>query len=101
MKRNLKFNHNWLRLLFSLTLILSVATACEDDDGDTLPAQEDSIITIAATTEQFSILAAAIEEYPDLVATLGGEGTFTVFAPTNTAFEAAGITEDNVDEVRN
>lgn len=45
-----------------------------------------NIVEIAAGSEDFSTLVAAIKA-ADLVETLKGEGPFTVFAPTNTAFE--------------
>jgi len=45
------------------------------------------IVTIASGSEDFSTLVAAIKA-ADLVETLKGEGPFTVFAPTNAAFEA-------------
>lgn len=101
MKQKMHFLNNCFKLFMSLSMVALLAVGCSDDDDDTLPVQEDSIVTIASKTPQFSILATAIAEYPDLVSTLGGAGTFTVFAPTNSAFEAAGITEDNVGDVRN
>lgn len=47
---------------------------------------EMDIVDIALGNEDFSILVAALQE-ADLVETLQGEGPFTVFAPTNQAFE--------------
>jgi len=44
-----------------------------------------SIVEIAAADDTFSTLVAAVSA-ADLVDTLSGEGTFTVFAPTNDAF---------------
>ena len=46
-----------------------------------------TIVEIAAATEDLSILVAAVQA-AGLVDTLNGEGPFTVFAPTNAAFEA-------------
>ncbi len=46
-----------------------------------------SIAEIAANDDNFSTLAAALEA-ADLVEVLDGEGPFTVFAPTNEAFDA-------------
>ncbi len=46
-----------------------------------------SIVDIASSEEAFSILTAALSA-ADLVDVLAGEGPFTVFAPTNAAFEA-------------
>lgn len=63
-------------LMMSLVLILGV----------TASAQEQDIVGIAAGSEDFSILVAALEK-AELVEALQGEGPFTVFAPTNAAFE--------------
>ena len=45
------------------------------------------IVDIAASDDQFSTLVAAVTA-AGLVDTLKGDGPFTVFAPTNAAFEA-------------
>lgn len=64
-------------------------TSCSDDDSAT-PAEPQTIAEIAAGDTQFSILVDALERV-DLVNVLDGTGTFTVFAPTNAAFQASGI----------
>ncbi|HEY9888710.1 MAG TPA: fasciclin domain-containing protein [Candidatus Obscuribacterales bacterium] len=46
-----------------------------------------TIVDVASSVEDFSTLVAALEA-ADLVAPLQGEGPFTVFAPTNDAFDA-------------
>ena len=46
-----------------------------------------SIVEIATSNDDFSILVAALQA-ADLVDALSGEGPFTVFAPTNDAFAA-------------
>ena len=46
-----------------------------------------SIVDIAVTNPTFSLLVEALTK-ADLVTTLNGNGPFTVFAPTNEAFEA-------------
>ena len=106
-----------IRSLFSLALVATMLTfglaACgggEDDDtgGDaaseeaettqdesassSMEASEDaaaaeSIVAIAQGDERFSTLVTALTA-AGLVETLQGEGPFTVFAPTNSAFEA-------------
>ena len=48
-----------------------------------LPA---TVVDIALSSDDFSTLVAALQK-ADLVDTLKGEGPFTVFAPTNAAFE--------------
>jgi transforming growth factor-beta-induced protein len=72
-------------LLLATSLIF---TSCQKDDEDNNPAnmpEEKSIATIASEDPQFSILVDALVK-ADLVSTLDGNGTFTVFAPTNDAF---------------
>lgn len=53
--------------------------------GESTEAEED-VVAIAQSNDDFSILVSALQE-ADLVETLQGEGPFTVFAPTNAAFE--------------
>ena len=51
---------------------------------------QQTILEIAAANSEFSTLAAAISRFPDLVDLIdGGDGAFTVLAPTNAAFAAA------------
>lgn len=45
-----------------------------------------TIVELASETEDLSTLVTALTLFPDLVSTLEGDGTFTVFAPTNEAF---------------
>ena len=45
-----------------------------------------TIVELASETEDLSTLVTALSLFPDLVSTLEGDGTFTVFAPTNEAF---------------
>jgi uncharacterized surface protein with fasciclin (FAS1) repeats len=56
--------------------------ATDEDAGE--PA---TIVEVAAGNDDFSTLVAAVEA-GGLVETLSGDGPFTVFAPTNEAFEA-------------
>jgi transforming growth factor-beta-induced protein len=93
-----------LALLFAGALVLA---ACGDDSdsdsstaesGDTTETteapetteavEELDIVDTAAGIEDFTTLVAAVDA-ADLVDTLKGEGPFTVFAPTNEAFETA------------
>ncbi len=50
-------------------------------------AQDKNIVGLAAETESLSTLVTAVKA-AGLVETLSGKGPFTVFAPTNAAFEA-------------
>lgn len=43
-----------------------------------------------------ALIAAVLAADPSVASTLTGNGQFTVFAPTDAAFEALGITPDNV-----
>ena len=50
------------------------------------PAVPATVVDVALANSDFSILVAALQK-ADLVGALQGEGPFTVFAPTNAAFE--------------
>lgn len=58
-------------------------------------AMSKDIVDTAAENPDFSTLVAAVQA-ADLVDTLKGEGPFTVFAPTNAAFEAVGSTVEEL-----
>lgn len=59
----------------------------ETDDAMEESDEPATVVDIATSNDDFSTLVAAVTE-ADLVATLQGDGPFTVFAPTNEAFEA-------------
>ncbi|MDX1664926.1 MAG: fasciclin domain-containing protein, partial [Candidatus Promineifilaceae bacterium] len=67
-------------------------------DAVLLPPEND-IVGVVTSDENFSTLATAVEA-AGLVETLQGEGPFTVFAPTNTAFSAlpAGALDSLLDD---
>lgn len=60
-------------------------TSCSKDEEDT--PQEKNLVQVAQSDNQFSTLVAALQK-AGLVSTLEGSGPFTVFAPTNAAFNA-------------
>jgi uncharacterized surface protein with fasciclin (FAS1) repeats len=62
------------------------------------PSQGDTIVDVAVAADGFDVLVAAVQE-AGLVETLSGNRQLTVFAPTDEAFNAAGITADNVGDV--
>ena len=66
-------------------------------DGVLIPAFD---LVTSAQFYGYNTLAAAVIE-ANLVDALQAAGPFTVFAPTDAAFAAAGITADNVDMVEN
>jgi uncharacterized surface protein with fasciclin (FAS1) repeats len=66
----------------------SDVTVTEEMPVDEMPISTGgTVVEIAAATEGFGTLVAAVNA-ADLVATLNGEGPFTVFAPTDDAFNA-------------
>lgn len=88
--------------------LLVTAAACSDDDEDSSSdeattatteamtedemmdeemSMDETIVDVAAGNPDFSTLVELVTA-ADLVDTLSGEGPFTVFAPTNAAFEA-------------
>lgn len=68
-------------------LFFSILFSCNDDDDTITPIinQQQSVSSIASSNPNFSILVSALNR-TDLTATLNGSGNFTVFAPTNEAF---------------
>lgn len=52
----------------------------------TAPSIPETVVDIALSSEDFSMLVSLLQK-ADLVGALQGEGPFTVFAPTNKAFE--------------
>lgn len=60
----------------------------EMEESEEMEEAEPTVVDIAASNEDFSTLVAAVQA-AGLVETLSGDGPFTVFAPTNAAFEAA------------
>lgn len=92
------------RIILSLSVISMIAfTSCknnESKDKETLKEEKNvegyatsiddaneqaTIVGVASDNEDFSTLVTAVEA-ADLVETLNSEGPFTVFAPTNDAF---------------
>ncbi|WP_372751049.1 fasciclin domain-containing protein [Labilibaculum sp.] len=84
--RNYKLH---LGVFFMLFLFVFTVACKEDDDDDDVQIEtmEETIVDIVVDTDDFSILEEALSK-ADLVTTLNGTGPFTVFAPTNDAFEA-------------
>jgi uncharacterized surface protein with fasciclin (FAS1) repeats len=68
------------RGIFAAATALGFAAGCASIGG------EPDIVAIASTNDQFSTLVSALTA-ADLVDTLQGPGPFTVFAPSNAAFD--------------
>lgn len=75
------------------------STTTEDKAEKTTASssEAETIVDVAASNDDFSTLVAAIEK-AGLAETLEGEGPYTVFAPTNEAFEDALKTLDITQE---
>ncbi len=76
-----KFNLALLLSLFAINALF--ITGCKEDEVIDEPQ---SIVEIATSDEQFSTLVEALQK-ANLVSALEEDGPFTVFAPTNTAFD--------------
>jgi len=104
-----KFN---LKTIFPLMAMIAIGmltlSSCEKDDNSSNemnPVQQ-SIAKTASADPQFSILVQALTK-ADLLSTLDASGNFTVFAPTNDAFNAlfsklgvSGIDQLSADALR-
>jgi len=82
-----QFN-KFTKILLSVSLIavLMFVSSCKDEDDNPMPEQELDIVELAKATPVLSTLVTAIET-ANLASTLKGPGPFTVFAPTNAAFD--------------
>jgi len=95
---------SWKLVSAFLLAFTLMATACSSDIIEEAVVVEeessfDTVVDVALSNDDFSTLVAAVTE-AGLVETLQGEGPFTVFAPTNAAFEQAlsdlGLTADEL-----
>ncbi len=75
---------------FSLSLIFVAIvlfiSSCKDDDDDPAPPQSNSIVDVAQSDSELSTLVDAIDA-AGLTDFLSGNDPYTVFAPTNAAFQ--------------
>ncbi|NBB88521.1 MAG: fasciclin domain-containing protein [Bacteroidetes bacterium] len=71
---------------FLLFGALITFTSCDDDD-DPVDMDPQNIVEFAANSDDYTILAEAVEA-AGLDGALSGDGPFTVFAPDNAAFQA-------------
>jgi len=72
-----------LKIVFAIIALTSFTISCDNDDD--MPA-DNTITGIAQTNSNLSLLVQALVR-AELAGTLQGVGPFTVFAPTNKAFE--------------
>jgi transforming growth factor-beta-induced protein len=78
----------------AVAFLAVVAVGCGDSDDSGIPDPDrtSTIVDVASGSAEFSMLVDAATR-AGLVSTLSGPGPFTVFAPTNQAFVASGITD--------
>lgn len=88
----------WKPFLLLLAAGLMTLTSCKKDEDEEVatPPQQQTIAGLAAGNNNLSILVRALQR-AGLVNTLNGAGPYTVFAPTNDAFTAAGFTLDYIN----
>jgi len=72
------------QILFVALSMATVFVSCSKDDDKDI-TESKNIVQTASSDDQFSMLTAALTK-AGLVSALEGEGPFTVFAPTNDAF---------------
>lgn len=87
-------------LILTLSVVVLFSNCTKDDDP--IPVDPDpttnTITDIVVTGTSFSVLEEAVIK-ANLQATLSGTGPFTVFAPDNDAFLAAGITSSTISSL--
>lgn len=74
-------------LMVLLVCAISFTSCSDDDDEDTEPVATQNIAEIVIAGDNFSSLEAALIK-ANLVSVFQGSTEYTVFAPTNAAFEA-------------
>ena len=78
---------NYLKKISLSLITLIVFSSCSSDDDNAVVPQAQNIVEIALASPNLSSLVAALSAADgDLVNVLGGDGPFTVLAPTNEAF---------------
>jgi uncharacterized surface protein with fasciclin (FAS1) repeats len=78
--------HRWPRALAAALAVTITFSACSDDEAVNSPATDDLVET-AQSAGSFNTLLTALDA-ANLTSALKGAGPFTVFAPTDDAFDA-------------
>lgn len=86
---------NKIKLMALIAFMGLSLTSCSDDDNPQ-PTPDNTITGIASKASDLTLLVKALKK-ADLATTLQGAGPFTVFAPTDQAFIAAGLTSNAID----
>jgi uncharacterized surface protein with fasciclin (FAS1) repeats len=87
-------NFKFLLTALMLGLVVTSFFSCKDDEDNTPDPQ--NITEVVVDGDDFSDLEIALTR-ANLTSVLEGAGPFTVFAPTNAAFDKAGIDVNTID----
>ncbi|WP_310554584.1 fasciclin domain-containing protein [Flavobacterium sp.] len=89
----MKIKNQILSFIFIASIALITFSCSQDDEPQVVKLK--NIVEIASANADLSILVAALKK-TSLDVTLKTAGSYTVFAPTNTAFTTAGYTEAGI-----
>ena len=78
---------NVMKSLAIFALVLGMTACSDDDNNNDGPIESKTIAAIASENPELNLLVQALSR-AGLVPTFSGEGDFTVFAPTNAAFQS-------------
>lgn len=94
--RTTSFTASFLALAF-----FAIALVGCSEDENVAPRPTQTIVGLAQGNSDLSLLVSALTRFPDLVTTLNGTGSFTVFAPTNEAFTEllAAVGQTNLNDI--
>lgn len=87
-----------LTKIVMVSLVVFSFTSCSNDDNTSNPSETSTITDIVINNPNFSMLKTAVVN-AGLAETLAGNGPFTVFAPDNDAFAAAGISSSDLESL--
>src|SRR6188768_1714517 len=97
-----RWNRSNVFAFFLLCTSMVAFTACDDDDDDAPAAPTSNIVALAQENSSLTMLVDALTRYPDLVSALSSPNDdYTVFAPTNDAFEDMldAIGQESIDDI--
>ena len=86
---------NKISKAFAVVTVALLSFSCESDKDNVIEKYPTIVEILDADAGNFSILKAALVK-TDLLNTFRNPGSYTVFAPKNSAFIAAGITETTI-----
>lgn len=89
-------NPSFLKQLFGILAISLLASSCKKSDDS--PAAPGTITSQVSSGTNFTLLKSAVVK-ANLATTLDGAGPYTVFAPTDDAFSASGISSSVISSL--